>query len=345
MHHSVLILGKDDPARALGSLAAAALDWPGGGPLLRKGQRLGPDEVAALAALGAATPGARLSVLALDADDIEETEAAQRLGAALAGPGVEVRAPSQGRTRLRAAQAGLLLIDSIRLAAANAVPDIALYTLFGGTPVAAGTLLAEAKIAPLATRRAHVAAALDILAASPVIEVRPFAPRQAALLIRARLAPAARTRLVAGMQQKLAWFGTRLAAEDVVSAADDRAAVAGHLAALRARGADLLLTAGGSTSDPADPTLTALADLGATLVRQGVPIHPGSLLWVATHGPALIVGVPSCGAFSEQTAFDLLLPRLLALGPAGLVGLERLAEGGLLTRGQAYRFPTYNVEF
>jgi hypothetical protein len=64
---------------------------------------------------------------------------------------------------------------------------------------------------------------------------------------------------------------------------------------------------------------------------------------VAQRDAALIMGVPSCGAFGEQTSLDVMLPRLLALGTDGLAGLERLAEGGLLTRGMDHRFPPYGA--
>jgi hypothetical protein len=45
MHSIRLILGHDDPAEALGALAAATLDRPGGGHTLRKGQPVGPGAV------------------------------------------------------------------------------------------------------------------------------------------------------------------------------------------------------------------------------------------------------------------------------------------------------------
>jgi hypothetical protein len=342
-----LILGQDDPAAAVGAMAGATLDRPeGGGHLLRKGQRIGPTEVEGLRVLAATAPGTRVSLLALDADDVDETEAAHMLSAAFAGPGVTLRGPSQGRVRLSAAQTGLVLVDGDRLAAANTLPDISVYTVFDGTPVAAGAPLGEVKITPLAAPRAMIAEAVRALAAgdgAPVLEVRAFTPRRAALVVCERLAPDAAGRMVRGLQNKLAWFGSTLDAGDVDHVANDRAEVAGRLHAAMDRGATLILAAGGSTSDPTDPTLCALADVGATLLRRGVPIHPGSLLWIAQRDEALIVGVPSCGAFGEQTSLDVMLPRLLALGTDGLEGLERLAEGGLLTRGMDHRFPPYSA--
>ncbi|HUS14217.1 MAG TPA: hypothetical protein VM536_04270 [Chloroflexia bacterium] len=351
MQNLVLTLGVDDPGRALGAVATGGVPNPAGGYLLRKGQHLGPADVDALAALGRTAPGTQVSLLLLDPEDLDEGEAAALLGPALAGPGVVVQPPSQGRTRLAAAHNGLLRLDRAKLAAANRVPDVAIYTLFDGTPVAAGTLLAEAKITPLAAPRALVQQALAILAGraanldadvpSAVLEVLPFQPREAALLVRERLAPAAVERMVAVLQKKLAWLGSRLDPARVVETGGDRAEVARQMTALLAGGADLLLTGGGSASNPADPILSALPDIGATLLRRGLPVHPGSLLWIARRDETWILGVPSCGAFSEATALDLLLPRLLAQGAAALTDLDQLAEGGLLTRGMEHRFPPY----
>ena len=76
-------------------------------------------------------------------------------------------------------------------------------------------------------------------------------------------------------------------------------------------------------------------------MRRGVPAHPGSMLWLARIGRTAILGLPTCGAYSKATAADLVLPRLLTgerVGPA-LVG--GLGHGGLLSRDQRFRFPSY----
>jgi molybdopterin biosynthesis enzyme len=77
--------------------------------------------------------------------------------------------------------------------------------------------------------------------------------------------------------------------------------------------------------------------------RHGVPAHPGSLLWVATWDGRPVVGMPSCGMFSEATTFDLILPRILAGDRIGNPELAALGLGGLLSRESAYRFPPYRA--
>jgi molybdopterin biosynthesis enzyme len=108
----------------------------------------------------------------------------------------------------------------------------------------------------------------------------------------------------------------------------------------RARG-HVILTAGGRSTDPSDPFFTAIAALGGRIVRQGVPAHPGSMLWLARIGRTAILGLPTCGAYSKATAADLLLPRLLTGEPPTRRTVSHLGHGGVLTREMRFRFPPY----
>src|SRR5256886_571713 len=116
-----------------------------------------------------------------------------------------------------------------------------------------------------------------------------------------------------------------------------RAAPRGELG----RGCDVLVVAGTRAMDELDPTFLALADLGGQRVRQGVPAHPGSLFWIARVGTVPVLGLPSCGLFSEATVFDLVLPRILCGDAIGAAELAGLGHGGFLTRDMAFRFPPY----
>ena len=75
--------------------------------------------------------------------------------------------------------------------------------------------------------------------------------------------------------------------------------------------------------------------------KRGVPAHPGSLFWIARIGSVPVLGLPSCGLFSEATVFDLVLPRILCGDMIGGGELAALGHGGFLTRDMAFRFPPY----
>jgi hypothetical protein len=56
-----------------------------------------------------------------------------------------------------------------------------------------------------------------------------------------------------------------------------------------------------------------------------------------------ILGMPTCGMFSQATTFDLVLPRVLAGESIGNREMAGLGHGGLLSRDMAYRFPPYRA--
>lgn len=331
-----LILGQDDPAAAAGAMAGATLDRPdGGGHLLRKGQRIGPAEVEGLRALAATAPGTRVSLLALDADDVDETTAAQMLSAAFAGPGVTLRGPSQGRVRLSAARTGLVRVAGARLAAANTLPDISVYTVFDGTPVAAGAPLGEVKITPLAAPRAVIEEAVRALApddGAPVLEVRAFTPHRAALVVCERLAPDAAGRMVRGLQNKLAWFGSTLDAGDVDHVANDRAEVASRLHAAMDRGAT---HPGGGRLDqrPGGPHALRAGGRGrdpAAARRADPPRQPavgGATRRGADHGCAVVRGLRRANLARRDAAAPAGAGHRRA-GGAGAAGRRRPAHAG-----------------
>ena len=104
---------------------------------------------------------------------------------------------------------------------------------------------------------------------------------------------------------------------------------------------DVVLTAGGRSTDPGDPFFVALEAVGGRLIRRGVPAHPGSMLWLGRVRHTAVLGLPTCGAYSKATAADLLLPRLLTGEPPTLRTVSRLGHGGILTRDMRFRFPAY----
>ena len=71
-------------------------------------------------------------------------------------------------------------------------------------------------------------------------------------------------------------------------------------------------------------------------------MHPGSSYWVAELGGCAVIGVGSCGAFSQRSALDLLLVRLFAAEPLDSALFAGLGHGGLLASEMAWRFPRYD---
>src|SRR3990167_5032529 len=150
-----------------------------------------------------------------------------------------------------------------------------------------------------------------------------------------------RERFEAALTQKVEWFGSRLL--PIRYATGSPRAVAEALGALRSDGAEVLVGAGASALDPLDPVFGGLTLLGARMERHGAPAHPGSLLWLAFWEGRTVLGMPTCGMFSQATTFDLVLPRLLAGERVDNRTIAALGHGGLLSRDMAFRFPPYRA--
>ena len=309
----------------------------GGKVALAKGALL--DAAAARALL--TLPWDEVHLLAVDAGDLHEEEAGRRLVTAAAGDGVEVKGYTGGQWTLTSTRRGLLRIDVRRLADVNVHEGIAVFTLFDGQPVERGETVAKAKVTPLViggdTVRAVEKAAGDGAAA-----VSPFRPAVVGAVARESLEPRQRARFESALKQKIDWFGSRLL--DIRFAEPSARAVADELAALRDAGAGALIVAGASALDPLDPVFGGLTLLGARMERHGAPAHPGSLLWLARWQDTPVLGMPTCGMFSQATTFDLVLPRLLAGERVGNREIAALGHGGLLSREMAYRFPPYRTD-
>jgi hypothetical protein len=329
------------------ALAGAVLtrDLVVGGSRWSKGRRL---TVADLEALGSKSlPVADpVTVLVLEPGELHEDDAALRLAFAVAGSGLETHGPVQSRVDLRAAHDGVLHVRVGTLARVNRLDPLEVFTEFDGSIVEAGDLVASVKIAPHIVGESVIEEAIVRLGSlrRPLVRVDPFRPMRVAAVVKESLRAADRARFERSVRDKVEGLGSALTG--VTYVADDDAAVT-EAVARAAKGpsaADVVLTAGGRSTDPLDPFYVAIERLGGAVVRHGVPAHPGSMLWLARIGRTAILGLPTCGAYSKATAADLVLPRLLTGERPGPGLVAGLGHGGLLTRDQRFRFPRYARE-
>jgi hypothetical protein len=287
-----------------------------------------------------AAPWDEVHVLALEPGDLHEDEAGRRVASVVAGQNVEVKGLSGGQWTLTAMRRGLLRVSTAALTDANGMEGISVFTLFDGQPVEPGETVAKAKVTPLVIADETVRQVSGVArAARGLVAVAAFTPTIVGAVARETLEARQRMRFEQALRQKIDWFESRLLA--IRYAAPSARAVADDLVALRTDGTELLIVAGASALDPLDPVFGALALLGARMERHGAPAHPGSLLWLAFWDGRPVLGMPTCGMFSQATTFDLVLPRLLSGERIGNRELAALGHGGLLSRDMAYRFPPY----
>ena len=327
-------------ARWAGAILCRDVLDASGRPALTKGVVLGTDDEQALYG---AHP-AELHLLWLDEGDVGEDAAAVRIAAAVAGPGTFVRPPVESQARLVSAWRGLVEVDVRALAAVNAVDGVTVFTVPDGLHVDAGRTLAGVKITPLAIDEWSLEqaerAALPADGDAGIVRVRPFLPLRVAAIVRQQLTDDARERFERSLGMRSAWFGGSV---EPVRYVDDSPEQVRQALGDAARTADIVLAVGVASVDPLDVTWQSLIAAGATAVRRGLPMHPGSSYWIAELLGRPVIGVASCGMFSRRSALDLLIARLhagLSLDPAYLASL---GHGGLLGKEAAWRIPPYEA--
>lgn len=304
--------------------------------LFTKGQRLAPDDAAAVLSLDRPFHAVRLTE-----DEVHEDVAGRRLAQAIAGENLEIRGPAQSRYNLAAMVKGLLRVDAAGVVAANLLPGIAVFTMQDRLVVLPGKVVTGAKIAPVAVPEAVLRQVEAQTRGRPIVRVLPFLPLTVGIVTTEQLEGRARDRFQATVERKITWYGGRVLRLEIV--ANDDTTVASVISAMIAEGADLVLTAGGNTIDPIDPTFLALTRIEAEIVRFGAPAHPGSMFWLAYRGAIPIFNLASCSMYSKSTVADLVLPWIMTGEAVGNRQLAELGYGGLLDRGMDYRFPPYDA--
>lgn len=302
--------------------------------VLRKGDILSALDVEPLQELGER----ELHLLAADPGEIHEVDAGLRLARAVAGPGIVLRGPAESQYTLLSSHRGLLRVDADRLHRINALDGISVLTRFDAQPVDAGEELAGAKVTPFLIPEATIQEVERIAEESPPLCVRPFRPMRVATMVLERVDLRARERFQAALEHKLDWFGSELVMLRESRPGEPYAHALRDVLAVKP---DVIMAAGASSLDPLEPLFGALEEVGAEIVKHGVPVHPGSLFWIAYVGPIPLFGLSSCEMFSQKTILDLVLPRLFAGEPIGKDDLVQLGLGGMLGREMAFRFPPY----
>jgi hypothetical protein len=324
------------PEQLAGMVLTRDVRGASGERVFGKGQVLLDDDVPKLLALD----WDELHLIETESGEIHEEEAGERIALAAAGEGTRVGAFGGGHWPIAAARRGILRVDVERLARVNDIDGVAVYTLHDGQIVEEGETVAHAKITPFVIDEARIEIVERITRDSErLVRMLAFRPTTVAAVVQETLGERAMTRFRVALSEKIAWFGSRLLEPSFVPPTGE-AIVEALEQSVRA-GAEVIVMAGTKSMDPLDPAFVALDRLGVPLDRFGAPAHPGSLFWIARLREVPVLGMPSCGLFSQATVFDLVLPRVLAGERVGREELAELGHGGLITRDVSFRFPRY----
>jgi molybdenum cofactor synthesis domain-containing protein len=132
------------------------------------------------------------------------------------------------------------------------------------------------------------------------------------------------------VRKKAAEMGSELA--DKQLATDDPDQIAKLIQEAHRAGAELILVSGGMSVDPDDQTPEGIRRSGAKIESHGFPILPGSMFLMAYLNETPILGLSGCVLHDPFSAFDILLPRLLAGERITRSEIMAMGHGGLQRR-------------
>jgi molybdenum cofactor cytidylyltransferase len=322
-----MIFGPTPLEEARGAVLAHTLRLAG--KVLKKGTVIDEPALALLREAG------RREVIAarLEAGDIPEDEAADRLAETLRGPLLARSRAATGRVNLLAETAGLLTLDAARIDRINAVDEaLTVATLPNFVPVTPREMVATIKVIPFALPGSVLQVAEAIARGSgPALVVHPFRPLQVGLVLTEL--PGVKESVMEGAveatEARVAALCGRLLPVERVK--HDEAAITEALLRLKRAGAELLLVAGASAVvDRRDVGPAAIVRAGGAIEHFGMPVDPGNLLCLGRVGPVPALVLPGCARSPKLNGFDWVLQRLFAGVPVAAQDVMRMGVGGLL---------------
>jgi molybdopterin biosynthesis enzyme len=298
------------------------------GPAFRRGHVVRKEDISKLLDVGKR----HLYVMELEKDELHEEDAARRLAKAGAGANLKLTDPVEGRVNLVAEIAGLLKIDADLLYHFNSLGDLMMATLPSNRYVRQGEVVAGTRTIPVVVKEELIQRAEALCEDRPIVTVLPVPARKIHLIVTGSEVYTGRIEdgFEPVVRKKLGEMGSVLA--DKKLAPDDPDQIAQLIQAANKEGAELILVSGGMSVDPDDRTPEGIRRSGAKVESHGFPILPGSMFVMAYLKETPVLGLSGCVLHDPFTAFDMLLPRLLAGEKIARDDIMAMGHGGLQKR-------------
>ena len=251
-------------------------------------------------------------------DDIEERwhedDAARHIGALVAHESLTFREPHEGKVQVEAVWDGLWQVDPDALLTLNLSSQLAFSTRRTLTKVKAGERVASIKTIPLFIDPVEIKQVEQVVRAlaTPLFTVKPFMPIKVAVVttgsevakgrIEDKFGPALQKRFI---HYPIEWLGQTIVG-------DEREDIVRAMNAYIEQGAQMVLVTGGMSVDPDDRSPGAIRQIATEVITYGTPILPGAMTMLAYHHDIVLMGLPGGVIYDEHTAFDHLLPIVLA---------------------------------
>ena len=304
-----------------GSILAHSIELPKG--RLRKGAVVAVEHIDALLNAGIE----RVTVATLEVGDVEENDAARRLGEALldGANGLRATAAATGRVNIMADHAGVALLDVEQLTQMNALnPMITFASVPDHHQMHQGGMLGTVKIISYAVPDIDLEAACAL--ASGAVKLAAPTSMSVSLIITQIRKNADETKAIAATEARLNALDALLV--ETVTCPHGIAPLTRKIQ--KAQGDLILILTGSATSDPADVAPAALVNAGGHLIRFGMPVDPGNLLFIGDLDGRSVIGLPGCARSPALNGADKVLSRVLCGVPVSSADIAGMGVGGLL---------------
>jgi molybdenum cofactor synthesis domain-containing protein len=223
----------------------------------------------------------------------------------------------------------LLKVDADLLYRFNSLGDLMMATLPGNRYVKDGTVVAGTRTIPVVVKEELVQRAEALCKDHRIVTIAPMPSRNIHLIVTGSEVFSGRIKDGFGpvVTRKVGEMGSTV--ESVKLAPDDPEVIAGHIKEAKLAGADMILVSGGMSVDPDDKSPEGIRRSGATVETHGFPVLPGSMFVMAYLGETPVMGLSGCVLHDPFTAFDALLPRLLAGEKIRRADIMAMGHGGL----------------
>lgn len=297
------------------------------GRLFKKGHVITGDDIEQLLSIGKE----HIYLLDMPEGYLHENEAAERIARAIAGSGLTLSEPYEGKVSLKTKHKGLAKINEQAIHACNELDSISVATILGNQVVDENKSIAVARITPLIINEQAIER-LEQLASQfegPIVDVVPLPKKKVGLVTTGSEVFKGRIEDKFGpvIRSKVENLGSVVV--DQRFTPDDKDVIKQEIQRFLAEGVDMVLVTGGMSVDPDDRTPGAISEVATEVVRYGVPMLPGSMMMIAYAGDVPIVGLPGAVMHEPYTSFDVFLPRMMVGEKITSLDITRLGYGGL----------------
>jgi molybdenum cofactor synthesis domain-containing protein len=293
------------------------------GAAFKKGHVIKEEDIPELLAMGKE----HIFVLEMTEEMVHEDDAAQHIAKLIVSEDIVCQGPREGKISFYAPYDGLLKINADILDSLNEIENISIATIHGNRMVKKGELLGGTRIIPLIIGREELNKVTKT-AVKEVIQVKKLKPHRCGLVVTGSEVYKGTIKDKFGpvIKNKLMELGSLV--ETIEYTPDDKEIITKKIIRLKETNHEIIIVTGGMSVDPDDQTPGAIKGTGARVVTYGTPILPGAMLMLAYLDGTPVFGLPGCVMYEKITAFDLLLPRVLAGEILTKKDITRLGYGG-----------------